>query len=59
MSNTSSGKNHQHQQSGYSETDIAVVGLALRVPGASTSDEFWDNLRTGIESIYGLSEEGL
>lgn len=31
--------------------EIAVVGMALRCPGAATPDEFWHNLVDGVESI--------
>lgn len=31
--------------------DIAIVGLALRVPGATSSEQFWANLRNGTSSI--------
>ena len=31
--------------------DIAIVGMAGRFPGANTLDEFWENLKHGIESI--------
>ena len=34
-----------------SANDIAIVGLALRVPGARNARQFWNNLREGIESI--------
>ena len=39
-------------------TAIAVVGMAVRVPGAATADEFWRNLRAGLESVtvFGESE---
>jgi len=30
---------------------IAVIGMAGRFPGAETLDEFWNNLRSGRESI--------
>lgn len=33
------------------DRDIAIVGMALKVPGASDPDQFWENLRTGKESI--------
>jgi acyl transferase domain-containing protein len=33
-------------------TDIAVVGMSGRFPGAKNVDEFWQNLRDGVESIY-------
>ena len=39
------------EQRNISATDIAIIGMALRVPGASTVDEFWRNLRGSVESI--------
>jgi acyl transferase domain-containing protein/thioesterase domain-containing protein/acyl carrier protein len=39
--------------------DIAIIGMALRVPGARTVREFWDNLRTGTESIRTLTPDEL
>lgn len=39
--------------------DIAIIGLALRVPGALNADEFWSNLRSGVESIELRSPEQL
>lgn len=41
------------------ENDIAIVGMALRVPGANSPDQFWDNLRNGRESIVDYDEESL
>ncbi len=38
---------------------IAVVGMAARLPGASTLSAFWDNLREGKESIVTLDEDDL
>ncbi len=38
---------------------IAVVGMAARLPGASTLSAFWDNLRRGEESIVTLAEDDL
>jgi acyl transferase domain-containing protein/thioesterase domain-containing protein len=40
-------------------SDIAVVGMALRVPGARNVKQFWANLRDGVESIRTLSTEEL
>lgn len=42
-----------------SPNDIAIVGMALRVPGARNTREFWSNLREGVESIRDVSEEEL
>jgi acyl transferase domain-containing protein/NAD(P)-dependent dehydrogenase (short-subunit alcohol dehydrogenase family) len=39
--------------------DIAVTGLALRFPGASTPDEFWRNLITGTSSIRRFTDQEL
>ncbi len=41
-----------------SETDIAIVGLSVRVPGAKNKTEFWENLVRGVESVrrYTTSE---
>ena len=38
------------------ESDIAIVGLAGRFPGARNVDEFWHNLAQGTESIARLSD---
>ncbi|HXB57696.1 MAG TPA: SDR family NAD(P)-dependent oxidoreductase [Vicinamibacteria bacterium] len=37
--------------------DVAIVGMELRVPGASTLEGFWENLRQGVETITILSPE--
>lgn len=42
-----------------SDTDIAVVGMAGRFPGARTPTELWANVRAGVESIRTLSEAEL
>ena len=38
---------------------IAIIGMAGRFPGAKNVDEFWQNLRDGVESISFFSEEEL
>ncbi len=38
---------------------IAIVGMSGRFPGARTVDEFWRNLRDGVESIRPLSDAEL
>ncbi len=40
-------------------TDIAIIGLSGRFPGARNVDEFWQNLRNGVESISLFSDEEL
>ncbi len=39
--------------------DIAVIGMAGRFPGARSLEEFWRNLRDGVESITFFSDEEL
>src|ERR1051325_2236090 len=38
---------------------IAIIGLAGRFPGAQDMEQFWDNLRNGVEAISVFSEEEL
>jgi acyl transferase domain-containing protein/thioesterase domain-containing protein len=45
--------------SAYTGLEVAVIGLALRVPGAPTDDQFWANLCSGVESITVFSREEL
>ncbi|MEM8976245.1 MAG: type I polyketide synthase, partial [Pseudomonadota bacterium] len=47
-----------HQDS-INPNDIAIIGMALRVPGARNPQQFWENLRDGVESIRDLTEEEL
>jgi acyl transferase domain-containing protein/thioesterase domain-containing protein/acyl carrier protein len=39
------------------EYDIAIVGISCRFPGAKNTDEFWQNLANGVESITRLSDQ--
>jgi acyl transferase domain-containing protein/acyl carrier protein/alpha-beta hydrolase superfamily lysophospholipase len=39
--------------------DIAIVGMAVNVPGAEGLETYWHNLRSGIESIVPLCPETL
>lgn len=48
--------NTENQLSG---TEIAVVGMAGRFPGAKSLDEFWQNLVDGKESISFFNKEEL
>jgi len=47
------------EDSNDSSTDIAIVGFALRVPGADSAGQFWKNLSHGVESIRAFSAEDL
>src|SRR5262245_50655271 len=38
-------------------TSIAIIGMAGRFPGARNIDEYWRNLRGGIESITFLTDQ--
>ena len=40
-------------------SDIAIVGLSCRFPGANSPEEYWQNLCQGIESITFFSDEEL
>jgi acyl transferase domain-containing protein len=39
--------------------EIAIIGVAGRFPGAKNIDEFWENLKNGVESITFYSDEEL
>jgi len=40
-------------------TDIAVVGMACRLPGAHNADEFWEKIKHGVESVQRYSTNEL
>jgi phthiocerol/phenolphthiocerol synthesis type-I polyketide synthase E len=40
-------------------TEIAIIGMAGRFPGAQGLDAFWNNLRDGVESIKSFTTEEL
>jgi len=39
--------------------EVAIIGMAARLPGADTIDEFWDNLINGKETIRYFSDQDL
>jgi acyl transferase domain-containing protein/alpha-ketoglutarate-dependent taurine dioxygenase/acyl carrier protein len=41
------------------ETEIAIVGMAGRFPGADSVEELWQNICAGIESVSFFSDEEL
>ena len=40
-------------------SEIAIIGIAGRFPGAKNIDEFWQNLQSGIESVSIFTDEEL
>ncbi|WP_214324784.1 non-ribosomal peptide synthetase/type I polyketide synthase [Nonomuraea sediminis] len=49
---------HQDRSTQPSDPDgrsIAIIGMACRVPGADNVNDFWSNLRRGVESILRLA----
>jgi acyl transferase domain-containing protein/surfactin synthase thioesterase subunit/acyl carrier protein len=40
-------------------TDLAIIGLSCRFPGAGTAEEYWKNLCDGVESITFFSNQEL
>ena len=41
------------------ENDIAIIGMAARLPGAKTVDAYWHNLVNGVESVRFFTDEEL
>ncbi|WP_066370469.1 type I polyketide synthase [Herbidospora mongoliensis] len=41
------------------ESDIAIIGMAGRFPGANDVETFWRNISTGVESFTRFSDEEL
>jgi acyl transferase domain-containing protein len=39
--------------------EIAVIGMAVRFPGANTLEQFWQNLCNGVEAIAPLNDTDL
>ncbi|GAA2552792.1 type I polyketide synthase [Streptomyces koyangensis] len=48
-----------HEFGQHTDRDIAIVGMAGRFPGARDLDEFWANVRDGVESVSFFTEEQL
>jgi acyl transferase domain-containing protein/acyl carrier protein len=43
----------------YTGLEIAIIGMAGRFPGASNIEEYWENLKNGVESISFFTDEEL
>lgn len=41
------------------DSDIAIIGISCRFPGAEGTNAFWQNLRDGVESISFFSDQEL
>ncbi|MFK7804318.1 MAG: SDR family NAD(P)-dependent oxidoreductase [Anaerolineae bacterium] len=39
--------------------EIAIIGIACRLPGAPNPEKYWQNLRDGVESIRHFTDEEL
>jgi len=46
-------------QSGAGAADIAIIGMAARFPMAANVEQFWQNLRDGVECITFFSDDEL
>lgn len=44
---------------GFATEGVAVIGLACRFPRSPNADEFWENLRCGLDAISTFTEEEL
>jgi acyl transferase domain-containing protein/acyl carrier protein len=40
-------------------TDVAIIGMSGRFPGARTIQQFWDNLVNGTECVHVMTDEEL
>ncbi|MEH2375502.1 MAG: beta-ketoacyl synthase N-terminal-like domain-containing protein [Nostoc sp.] len=48
-----------HNNNEFNNSEIAIIAVAGRFPGAKDIDSFWQNLRDGVESISCLTDEEL
>ncbi|NEQ13149.1 MAG: AMP-binding protein, partial [Moorea sp. SIO3E2] len=53
---TAAKQYHKRKKSIGHGSDIAIVGMSCRFPGANNTDAFWNNLRDGVESISFFSD---
>lgn len=49
----------EKQDSVFSHEEIAIIGMAGRFPGARNVDDFWHNLKNGVESVKPIPLEEL
>lgn len=46
-------------ESELSGSEVAIIGISVRFPGAADLESFWENLKNGVESVRIFSEEEL
>ena len=51
--------NSATKPSSIQDSDIAIIGMSVRFPGANTIEQFWQNLRDGVESISRFDDREL
>ncbi len=51
--------NDLHSPNSISQSEIAIIGMSGRFPGAKDVNTFWQNLRAGVESISIFSKQEL
>ncbi len=56
---TKSGEPTANFRTQAEDTSIAVIGMAGRFPGARNIEEFWENIKNGVESVSFFSDEEL
>jgi acyl transferase domain-containing protein len=55
--NTHGGTKSMTAEAKPQNTDIAIIGMACRFPGANNYNEFWKNLKNGVNSIKEIPPE--
>ncbi|WP_143438466.1 polyketide synthase, partial [Hydrocoleum sp. CS-953] len=50
---------NQPEEQEYNDNEIAIIGMSGRFPGARNLEQFWENLKNGVESISLLSDKQL
>src|SRR5262249_54771796 len=53
------GVSMRNEAAGEELEGIAVIGMAVRLPGARDLAAFWRNLRDGVESVSSFTEQEL
>src|SRR5436190_1497929 len=54
-----SAESHSITPEPWDGSEIAIIGLASRFPGAANTEAFWQNLCQGVEAITPLSDDEL